>query len=74
MLLKQAGTDQWKRWAAKPEVEELKGGSVAGANPSRAAKGRLDESWTHEHRQVRRNLLVEEGWVQKKTVRHWLVR
>ena len=38
MLLKQAKTVNWKKWAAKHECEELKEGSVAGTNTSFAEK------------------------------------
>ena len=29
--------------------------------------------WSGKHRNVARKLVLEGGWVQKKTLRHWLV-
>ena len=45
MLLQQARTVCWKKWAAKHECEELKGGYVAGAGSGLVAQedeGRVD--------------------------------
>ena len=65
MLLKQAISTYWKKWAAKREYEELKDGiwlEPALALLRRTAK----EEWTDKHRDVARKLVLEGGWVQKR--------
>ena len=65
MLLKQARTVCWKKWAAKHVCEELKGG--AWLEPIQAVLWReTNEAWTDMHRNVTRKLVVEGGWVQKR--------
>ena len=65
MLLQQARTVCWKKWAAKHEYEELKEGILlepALALLRKKAKG----EWTEKHRNVARKLLLEGGWVQQR--------
>ena len=65
MLLQQAKTTYWRRWAAQHECEELKKG--VWLDPSRALLQRkTEEEWTEKHRNVMRKLVVEGGWVQKR--------
>ena len=51
MLLKQARSAHWKKWAAKHEYEELKEGTWV--EPALALLwGRTKEGWTDKHRHV----------------------
>ena len=63
MLMHQARTIYWKKWAAKHENEELKEGIWL--EPALALL-RKKEDWTEKHRNVARKLILEGGWVQKK--------
>ena len=56
---------RWKKWAAKHEREELKGGVWPGPIHSMLRR-KTTEVWTAEHRNVTRKLVVEGGWVQKR--------
>ena len=65
MLLQQARTVYWKKWAAKHEYEELKEGIWL--EPALALlRKKTKEDWTEKHRNVARKLVLEGGWVQKK--------
>ena len=65
MLLQQARTVYWKKWAAKHEYEELKEGIRL--EPALALlRKKTTEEWTEKHRNVAGNLVLEGGWVQKK--------
>ena len=35
---------------------------------------RQNEVWTDKHRNVTRKLVVKGGWVQERSLRHWLVQ
>ena len=65
MLLKQARMVDWKKWAAKHECEELTEGVwlelIQGL-----LRRKMNESWTDNHRNVTRKLVVGGGWVQKR--------
>ena len=65
MLLKQARMVYWKRWAAKHEYEELKGGVWLELIQAMLRRT-TNEFWTEEHRHVARKLVVEGGWMQKR--------
>ena len=65
MLLQQARTVYWKKWAAKHECEELKEGIWQ--EPALALlRKKTKEDWSGKHRNVARKLVLEGGWVQKK--------
>ena len=73
MLLQQARTVYWKKWAAKHEYEESKEGiwlELALAMQRKKTK----EDWTEKHRHVARKLVLERRLGAEKTLRHWLVR
>ena len=60
MLLKQARMVYWKTCAAKHECEELK--EEVWLEPILAMlRRKINESWTEEHRNVMRKLIVETG-------------
>ena len=59
MLVQQARSVRWKKWAAKHENEELKELEPALALPRKKTR----EDWTEKHRNVVRKLV---GWAQKK--------
>ena len=64
MLLKQARSAHWKKWAAKHDYEEWKEGRWL--EPALALlRKKTEEEWTETHRNVARKLILEEGWVQK---------
>ena len=65
MLLQQARTVYWKKWAAKHEYEELKEG-VWLEPPLALLREKTKENSTEKHRHVARKLVLEGGWVQKK--------
>ena len=65
MLLKQARTTYWKKWAARHEYEELKEEFWFDSVQARLRK-KITEEWTDKHRNVTRKLVVEGGWVQTK--------
>ena len=70
MLVQQARTVYWKKWAAKHENEELKEGIWL--EPALALqRKKTKEDSTEKHRHVSTNLVLEGGWVQKKLL--WLV-
>ena len=58
MLLQQARTVYWKKWAAKHEYEEIEGGYLAGAG---SVRNKTKEVWTEKHRHVARKLVLEAG-------------
>ena len=65
MLLQQARSVYWKKWAAKHECEELK--ECIWLEPALALlRKETEEDWTEEHRHVARKLLLTGVWVQKK--------
>ena len=65
MLLQQARTVYWKKWAAKHEYEELKEGIWL--EPALALlRKKTKEEWTEKHRNVARKLVLEGGWVQQR--------
>ena len=65
MLVQQAGSLCWKKWAAKHECEELKEGIWL--EPALALlRKKTKEEWTEKHRIVARNIFMEGGWVQKR--------
>ena len=65
MLVQQARTSYWKKWAAKHEYEELKEGIWL--EPALALlRKKTKEDWSEKHRNVARKLVLEGGWVQKK--------
>ena len=67
MLLKQARSVYWRKWAAKHECEELKEG--VWLEPIQAMlRRKTNETWIDKHRNVMRKLVVKGGWVQKKIV------
>ena len=60
MLLQQARTVCWKKWAAKHEYEELKEG--VWLEPALALmRKKTKEDWTEKHRNVARKLVLEVG-------------
>ena len=65
MLVRQARTVYWKKWAAKHEYEELKEGIRREAAMALLRK-KSKEDWTEKHRNVARKLFVKGGWVQKR--------
>ena len=65
MLVQQARSVCWKKWAAKHEYEDLKEGIWL--EPALALlRTKTNDEWTEKHRNVARKLVLEEGWVQKK--------
>ena len=71
-LVQQAGSVYWKKWAAKHEYEELKEGIWLEPALTLLRK-KTKKGLTERHRHVARKLFLEGGWVQKKTLRQWLV-
>ena len=65
MLLQQARTVYWKKWAAKHEYEELKEGIWLELALAMLRK-KTKEDWTEKHRHVARKLVLEGAWVQKR--------
>ena len=65
MLLKQATMACWKKWAAKHKCGVVERRSVIGAKANLRRK--TNHPRTRKHRHVIRNLVVEGGWVQKRT-------
>ena len=65
MLLQQARTVYWKKWAAKHECEELKEGIWLEPAPA-LLREKTKEEWTEKHRNAARQLVLEGGWVQKR--------
>ena len=73
MLLQQARTVYWKKWAAKHEYEELKEGIWL--EPALALlRKKTKEDWTEKHRNVARNMVYGRRLGAEETLRHWLVR
>ena len=65
MLLGQARSTFWRKWAAKHENEELKEGIWL--EPALVLlRMKTKEEWTEKHRNLARKLFLEEGWVQKR--------
>ena len=65
MLLTQAMMVVWRKWAAKHECEELRGG--VWLEPIQAVlRRKTNESWTDKHLNVMRQLVVDGGWIQKR--------
>ena len=65
MLMKQARSSFWRKWAAKDEYEELKEGIWL--EPALALlRRKTTDEWTDKHRHVARKLVLEGGWVQKR--------
>ena len=65
MLLGQARSTCWRKWAAKHECEELKEGTRGWSQPWLCCEGRLRKGGL-KHRSVARKLVLESGWVQKR--------
>ena len=64
MLMKQAQSTYWGKWAAKHENEELKQGIWL--EPALALlRRKTKDEWTDKHRHVGRKMALEGGWVQK---------
>ena len=63
MLLKQARTTYWRKWAAKHEY--VKGGVWFHPINDMLRKN-IKEEWRDKYRNVLRNIVVEERWVQKR--------
>ena len=59
MLLKQARSTYWKKWAAKHEYEELKEGFWL--EPALALRKKTKGECTEKRRNVARKLVVEGG-------------
>ena len=65
LLLKQARSTYWKKWAAKHENEELKEGRWL--EPALALmRKKTKEEWTEKHRNVAEELFVEGGAGSRK--------
>ena len=65
MLVQQARSVYWKKWAAKHEYEELK--EEIWLEPALALlRKKTNEEWTEKHRNVAIKLVLGGGWVQKK--------
>ena len=65
MLVQQARSVHWKKWAAKHEYEELNEGIWL--EPALALlRKKTKEEWTEKHRNVARRIFLEGGWVQKR--------
>ena len=58
MLLQQARTVYWKKWAAKHEYEEMKEGAWLEQAPALLPK-KARENWTEKHRHVARKIFLE---------------
>ena len=73
MLLQQATTVNWKKWAAKHGYEESKEGIWR--EPALALfRKKTKEEWT-EHRNVATKLILVEGRLgAEEALPHWLVR
>ena len=65
MFLKQAWMIHWKKWEANTQVRRLESMSWLEAIQAMLRR-KTTESWTDEHRNVMRNLVVEKGWMQKR--------
>ena len=65
MLVQQARSIHWKKWAAKHDYEEMEG---IWLEPYLALlRKKTNEEWTETHRNVARKLFLEGGcWEQKK--------
>ena len=65
MLVQQARSAYWKKWAAKHEYEELK--EHTWLEPALALmRKKMKEKWTEKHRNVAGKLFLEGGWLQKR--------
>ena len=65
MLMQQARSVYWKKWAAKHEREELNEWTWVELALALLRK-KTNEEWTDRHRSTARKLVLEGGWVQKK--------
>ena len=65
MLVQQARSFYWTKWAAKHEYEELKEGIWLEPALALLSK-KTKEDWTEKHRNVARKLFLEGGWVQQR--------
>ena len=64
-MLQRARSVYWKKWAAKHEYEERKGG--AWLEPVLTLLRKIvKENWTEKHRNVVRKIFLEGGWTQKR--------
>ena len=66
MLLKQARTVSWKKWAAKHECQELKQGVRLEPIQALLRSKTNEVFWTDKHRHVMRKFVVEGRWVQNR--------
>ena len=65
LLVRQARSVSWKKWAAKHEYEELKVGIWL--EPALALlRKKTKEEWAEKHRHAARKMVLEGGWVQKQ--------
>ena len=65
MLVQSSRSVYWKKWAAKHEYEELKGG--VWLEPGLALlRKKVKEIWTEKRRNVARTIFLEGGWTQKR--------
>ena len=65
MLVQRARSENWKKWAAKHEHEELKEG--VWLEPALALlRKKVKENWTEKHGNVARKIFLEGGWTQKR--------
>ena len=65
MLVQQARSVYWKKWAAKHEYQELKEGIWLELALALLRK-KTKEEWTDKHRNTARKLVLEGGGVQKR--------
>ena len=65
MLVQEARSIYWKKWAARHECEELKEEIWLGLALAVLRK-KTKEEWTEKHRNSARKSVQEAGWVQKK--------
>ena len=66
MLMKEAWSTCWKKWAAKHEYEELKEGFLARASSVSLLRRKTKDEWTDKNRHVARKLVLEGGSVKKR--------
>ena len=64
MLLRQARSTYWRKWAAKHENEDLKEGIWLESALALLRK-KTKEGWTDKHRHTAKKLVLEGGWFRK---------
>ena len=65
MLVQRARSEQWKKWAAKHEYEELNEGAWLEPGLPLFRK-KVKENWTEKHWNGGRKIFLEGGWTQKR--------